>query len=197
MLALRQAATAGVIGCVGDLLMQHREGVESFDPYRTGRLAIFRVFQAPWVDAMWRMFDRVVPFKGPLGVATKVVADQTLIMPPSMLTFFFSMGVMEGLEVQEAAARSLASFPSTAQASLPYWCTIHSVTFSVIPPNWRIAWAATCAVAWNAFISGQNQKARTTEKNEQEGFTLSEAVVIQREQKVEKQDIVQGVLSLE
>jgi len=41
----------------------------------------------------------------------------------------------------------------------PYWCVVHSLTFSVVPVDLRIGWASVCAVGWNAIISDQNQAA--------------------------------------
>ena len=43
---------------------------------------------------------------------------------------------------------------------LPFWSSLHLVTFSGwIPVRHRMAWSSLVAVAWNALISDQNQKA--------------------------------------
>jgi hypothetical protein len=33
------------------------------------------------------------------------------------------------------------------------------VTFGIVAPRYRMAWASLCAVAWNAIISNENQEA--------------------------------------
>ena len=46
-----------------------------------------------------------------------------------------------------------------AMVCAPYWCVVHSLTFSVVPVDLRIGWASVCAVGWNAIISDQNHAA--------------------------------------
>ena len=42
------------------------------------------------------------------------------------------------------------------------WVPAHLLTFSVVPPAFRIAWVSTVHVVWNAFVSGLNEQARRT-----------------------------------
>ena len=41
--------------------------------------------------------------------------------------------------------------------ALPFWLSVHTVTFGVLPPYYRIAWASFAAVFWNAYMSHVNQ----------------------------------------
>ena len=113
MQSLRAAATAGVIGVAGDLLMQWKEGRRSVDWARAGRLAAFRTVHAPVIDYSWRFFDRAIPFTGAVGVAARGVADQGLLMPPSLVAFFLSQGAMEGLSAEACVARAKDAFIPT------------------------------------------------------------------------------------
>ena len=113
MQSLRAAATAGVIGVTGDLLMQWKEGRRSVDWARAGRLAAFRTVHAPVIDYSWRFFDRAIPFTGAVGVAARVVADQGLLMPPSLVAFFLSQSAMEGLSAEACVARTKDAFIPT------------------------------------------------------------------------------------
>jgi hypothetical protein len=115
MQSLRAAVTAGVIGVAGDLLMQWREGRRSdtFDWERAGRLAAFRAVHAPVIDYSWRFFDRAIPFTGAVGVVARVVADQALLMPPSLIAFFLSQGAMEGLSAEACVERVKDAFIPT------------------------------------------------------------------------------------
>ena len=99
----------------GDLLMQWREGRRSdtFDFVRAGRLAAFRAVHAPVIDYSWRFFDRWIPFTGAPGVVARVVADQTLLMPPSLVAFFLSQGAMEGLSAAACVERVQDAFVPT------------------------------------------------------------------------------------
>lgn len=159
---LENVATAGVIGAAGDTLMQLREGVtlaSQLDTGRTARLVSFRMCHAPVVDAAWRFFDARIPFKGIPGVLARVFADQGFLMPPSITLFFVSQSVMEGCTLGESVRRAKDGFVPAALKCLPFWCTVHCVTFGVVAPRYRMAWASLCAVAWNAIISSENQEA--------------------------------------
>uniref|UniRef100_A0A7S0JJS2 Uncharacterized protein n=1 Tax=Calcidiscus leptoporus TaxID=127549 RepID=A0A7S0JJS2_9EUKA len=169
--ATRSAATAVVIGAAGDLLMQifQRQQVavdlqDPLDTARTARLAAYRMFHAPFIDAAWRLLDTRIRIGGVRGVFAKVLADQTLLMPPSLFTFFLSQGVMEGLSVEQSLARAVDSLVPTATVCLPYWGCVHMLTFSVVRSSMRIAWASTAAVGWNAYMSLQNQRAVARER---------------------------------
>ena len=167
--AVRNAATAAVIGVMGDALMQHREGRSvpaELDLGRTCRLVSYRTVHAPIVDSCWRFFDRRIPLTGVAGVLARVAADQGLLMPPSLATFFLSQAALEGLPAEECVARARDSFIPAACICLPFWCTIHLLTFGVVRPKWRMAWASMCAVAWNALLSDQNQAAKRREQGE-------------------------------
>ena len=169
----REMIAAGVIGISGDMAMQvvenrrREENTNSsflLDKPRSLRLCTFRVIQAPIISTAWGVFDRIVPWKGPAGVVAKVALDQTLLMPPSMCTFFVSMGLMEGMSLEHSVARATASFPATAMACVPYWSCVHSVTFGIVPARYRIVWVSCAAVGWNMFISQQNADARRRER---------------------------------
>jgi len=200
--AVRSAATAAVVGSVGDVLMQMIERRNTLnaapngkqvpiDTTRTVRLATYRMFQAPFVDAVWRTFDERIPFGGAAGVIAKVVADQALLMPPSLVLFFLSQGAMEGLAAEQCVARVRASWLPSAMVCLPYWCVMHLFTFSVVPPNLRIAWSSTAAVGWNAALSMQNQLAiqreAECEPRDEPSKAGGESEVCQLEEPREKQ----------
>mmetsp|Transcript_39365 Transcript_39365/g.65310 ORF Transcript_39365/g.65310 Transcript_39365/m.65310 type:complete len:184 (-) Transcript_39365:59-610(-) len=162
----RSAVTGGVIGAVGDAIMQWREGHSQLDWSRTTRLASFRTLHAPLVDSAWRVIDtRLLAMGGVLatgitGAITRAVCDQLLLAPPSISFFFLSQGALEGLSFTECVERVHTSFVPAYKVALPFWGCVHVVTFGVIKPDFRIAWASVIAVFWNAFMSGQNQCAK-------------------------------------
>ena len=165
---VRIGVVSGVISSTGDILLQCRDQnvrhLAEWDKTQTGRLAIFRMLHGPVVDWCWRWFDARLPGAGSMrGVAMRVFADQLLLMPPSMVGFFFSQGLLEGLSTAECTSRVRESFVPAAKICLPFWCIVHTLTFSVFPPHLRMAWSQCAAVAWNALASEQNQLARKRE----------------------------------
>eukprot|EP00928_Gymnodinium_smaydae_P025830 TRINITY_DN20465_c0_g1_i2.p1 TRINITY_DN20465_c0_g1~~TRINITY_DN20465_c0_g1_i2.p1 ORF type:complete len:197 (-),score=27.24 TRINITY_DN20465_c0_g1_i2:81-602(-) len=165
--AVAQMLTAGCIGATGDVSMQLLEvsGADAaeLDFRRTARLSAYRMVQAPLVDQAWQCLDRVVKIPGIFGAVSKALADQALIMPPSLVGFFFSQKLLEGGSMEEALDRVRVAMPPAVVASLPFWFSVHCVTFSVVPEHLRMAWASSCAVFWNAFMSHCNRQAMLNE----------------------------------
>lgn len=162
---LAQCTAAASIGVAGDVAMQMLEGCALVDADlpRALRLAAYRAVQAPIVDRIWQAFDRVILVKGVPGAAAKSLTDQALIMPPSLASFFVSQGLMEGLSWQHSLARAQQSVLPAAQAAVPFWLSVHMVTFSVVPEHLRIVWASLCAALWNVYMSHANNQARLRE----------------------------------
>ena len=179
----RNVATAGAIGVVGDASTQlyehHERGGSRFDfqydAARSARLSVYRCAQAPVVDACWRGFDvlvthvsrTIIAVPSPLAVVAKVALDQALLMPPFVSLFFLSQGYLEGKTLDECRARLRSEFIPTAKTAIPFWCAAHCVTFS-LPAAWRIAWASTAAVGWNAILSYRNSRAKLRESRKEE-----------------------------
>jgi len=159
---LAQCTAAASIGIAGDVGMQVLEGrvLKDADVPRALRLAAYRAVQAPIVDRVWQAFDRLILVRGVPGAAAKALADQSLIMPPSLTSFFVSQGLMEGLSWQRSLERAQQSLLPTAQAAVPYWFSVHMITFSVVPEHLRIVWASLCATLWNVYMSHANAQAR-------------------------------------
>ena len=143
--------------------------LDTLDAERAARLVAFRSVHAPIVDSCWRFFDARIRIGGIAGVAARVAADQGLLMPPSLVAFFVSQGCMEGLSAIESVHRARESFLPAASKALPYWCAVHSLTFSVVPVQYRMAWASLCAVGWNAMMSNENQAAKLRENGGWQG----------------------------
>ena len=170
-LAARNSATAAVIGGIGDALMQYRErsqllsgSDQIYNPQRTANLCIYRAFHMPVIDVCWRQFDKVLP-AGRIGVLLKIVADQGLLMPPSIAVFFLSQSVLEGMSWSGCWERTRDSFWPAVKICLPFWSVAHLVTFGFMRPNLRVPWAMSVAVLWNALLSEQNQLAVQREQS--------------------------------
>ena len=87
------------------------------------------------------------------------MADQLLIAPPSLVAFFYCQSRLEGTGHEQSKERSMKAFVPTYRTGLVFWCCVHTITFGVINPRYRIAWASLCSVGWNAFMSNANKKA--------------------------------------
>jgi hypothetical protein len=112
------------------------------------------------LDLIYQGFEKYITIAGPLGVAAKVAADQTLIAPWSLLAFFYCQSKLEGRSEDSSRSRATTMLIPTYKACLPFWCVVHTITFGLIPSQHRIAWASLASVGWNAFLSNANQTAK-------------------------------------
>ena len=151
------AVTGGTIGVAGDVLMQQLEGQQRIDSARSSRVAAYRAWQAPILDVVWRIFDQRILMKGVGGIAAKVAADQLLLAPLFLSSFFVTQSLFEHRTLVESITRAKETFPAA------YWCCVHLVTFGVMPTRYRIAWSSVASVAWTAYMSHCNQQARQRE----------------------------------
>lgn len=167
-----QSATAGIIGGIGDLLMQNYERFQSkssgeIDLKRTGRLAFYRgVLLGPAYVLWLRGLDRFVISGSELRVmASKTFLDQFVFTPPKMIYFYTTMAMMEGYTLQGALERAMPKIWPTLQVNWPLWCCIQSITFSVIPTQYRVAFIGVADTLWNAWLSRMNAKEVCKESN--------------------------------
>jgi protein Mpv17 len=149
---------------------------------------LFRCFHAPIIEICWRFFDAKIgassrPFREThrsprsslaglagtfVGVAGRILGDQLLLAPPSIMCFYVSQGLMEGNDLEASVARAKESFWPSYSVCLPFWSAVHVVTFSVVPVPLRMAWASFCSVGWNAFISHANHAAGERQRQRRE-----------------------------
>jgi hypothetical protein len=160
-------ATAGVIGGLGDALVQYYERQKhssssstDHDFFRTMRMVAYRVPQAPFLDAAWRSFDVAatrLALSGARGVAFKVALDQILLNPTMTVYFFMSQSILESVSFDAAWSRTKEGWWPTVCAGCQYYCVVHTGTFGFIPVKYRIAWASGAAIVWTAYMSHSNQ----------------------------------------
>ncbi|CAE7457607.1 sym1 [Symbiodinium natans] len=169
---LVQSATAGSVAAAGDLLMQSIEKASAaegtaapYDLARAGRIAAFRLcIFGPAYSAWLRVLERVPAPKHPAqGVVLKVLLDQIIWTPPSVISFYVWMGYMEGLHLDTCVERARTMLWPTLRINWPFWGGVQLLTFSVIPQPWRVAWISVVHVFWNAFLSSMNQAARMSQ----------------------------------
>lgn len=147
------------------------DGQAEINNARTARLAAFRAFQGPLMEAAWRAFDVRYAILSPARqVAAKVVSDQILLMPPFTFLFFCSQAILDG---SWNLSRAWRAFPESLSFQWPFWCVMHTLTFGFIPPTFRVVWFSAAAVFANGYLSFLNEKSAQEESlNGQPATTL-------------------------
>jgi protein Mpv17 len=136
--------------------------VGEMDWRRTGNMVIYRMFIfGPIFSTFIRKLEAVVPWTGWRGVVAKVAVDQLIFQPPILCVFYASLATLEGRSLSDAVDRAKTMLWPTLQLNVPFWTTVHCVTFSVIPVQHRVAWVSLIQCAWSAVMSGLNKRAAT------------------------------------
>lgn len=185
MPVLVQAMTAGGIASVGDLICQTTEGrrfswwssfnsqevvveeveegrAEGYDWSRVGRLAAFRLFLFGPYYSMWlRTLHRhvILPRKWQT-VSAQILADQFLMAPPALSSFFMFMSLAEGNNVEDSLTRTKETLWPTVQVNWCFWIPVQAITFGIVPKGLQVGFVSLVQVGWNAWLSGVNNSAR-------------------------------------
>jgi hypothetical protein len=165
---LVQSLTSGAVASAGDLTMQAYEGrrLGSFDLARTARMGMFRlVLFGPGYSLWLRQLDKLVQMPSHRStIAVKVALDQFVWAPPALFTFYVWMNGTEGNSFSQGIARAESSLFPTLCLNWPFWCTIQTITFGIVPPHLRVAFVSFVQVFWSAVLSGINESARLSEQ---------------------------------
>eukprot|EP00096_Caligus_rogercresseyi_P013375 TRINITY_DN6033_c0_g1_i1.p1 TRINITY_DN6033_c0_g1~~TRINITY_DN6033_c0_g1_i1.p1 ORF type:complete len:192 (-),score=22.99 TRINITY_DN6033_c0_g1_i1:311-835(-) len=79
-------------------------------------------------------------------VIPKVIIDQLVSSPYMLITFFVGMSIMEGKK--DIFAECKEKMVPSYQKSCMFWLPAQAINFAIIPSSFRVAWVATCSLAW-------------------------------------------------
>ncbi len=169
---MTQMATAGVIGAVGDGIMQRIEHgsvfqLQDYDTTRCMNIMCYRIPQAPVLAYIWTKFDLAavrLNLSGWRGTIFKIACDQLFLNPAFTSAFLLSQSCFEGRSMSEAASRTAKGFWPLATGAFQYFSVVHCVTFGVCPVPWRIAWLSCAGVGWTAYMSHTNHLLKEQEE---------------------------------
>jgi protein Mpv17 len=190
---LTQCTAAGVIATLGDSTMQmvEREAATAdedqaeapdkaeptaWEAERTGRLVLYRsLLFAPGYTLWLGLLERGLGAGTGAGIIVKkVLLDQLIWTPPSMLTLYSWMGLTEHICATEYTMdadtlaegarlgweRARQCLWPTLQVNWPVWGVVGCITFGLVPVHLRVIWVSVVQVGWNAFLSGLNERTR-------------------------------------
>ncbi|EGZ20817.1 hypothetical protein PHYSODRAFT_388185, partial [Phytophthora sojae] len=83
----------------------------------------------------------------------KVVADMVFVAPQMPIWFYTSTGLMAGRTLQEAFDDSIEKQPMTLMANYMLWPAANSITYGVMPLEYRLLFANCVHLGWASFLS--------------------------------------------
>lgn len=178
-------ATAGGLGCAGDLICQHAVEGSSVDWRRFVAVSAFAaVYMGGVFHFLCQIFPLVVSAVGRQLPARYALArqlqstgsaahafgcavcdnihDGTLMIP----AYFLGVGMMQGDSFQQARRNLRAEWRSTYLADSAFWLPVMSANFALVPAQYRVRTLAAASTAWSVIIDhlAHRNKPRREEK---------------------------------
>ncbi|XP_013190577.2 mpv17-like protein isoform X2 [Amyelois transitella] len=108
--------------------------------------AVGSTLYAPTLYYWYKFLDRKFAGKAMKTVITKVAADQFLMTPVLLASFFTIMSVVERKEDIFAELRE--KYWMAFMANQSFWIPAQMVNFSFMPPHLRVVYVATASFLW-------------------------------------------------
>ncbi|XP_065578886.1 mpv17-like protein [Artemia franciscana] len=118
-----------------------------YDFAAIGRFAVIGMGVNPHILYRWyRFLDSRWPGRSLSAVARKVLMDQFVLTPPHLCGFYTMMSIMEGkADIFEECREK---FFQTYRVSCSFWLPAQSVSFLLMPPQYRVAFVGCCVFVW-------------------------------------------------
>ncbi|RLN86973.1 hypothetical protein BBJ28_00013457 [Nothophytophthora sp. Chile5] len=111
------------------------------------------LIMTPMMHTWYNLMDRVFLGTGKLVAAKKVVADMVFVAPQMPIWFYSSTGLMAGKSAREAFDDSIEKLPMTLMANYMLWPAANSITYGVMPLEYRLLFANCVHLGWASFLS--------------------------------------------
>jgi hypothetical protein len=137
---------------------------DELDWLRAAKCAGFGAFFTGPLVAVWYPFldkvavsYRVAARYGVWGPPIlKILADEFLMSPPTIIIFFGYMSIWEGESWREFQTKISQQFLPSWSASLIAWPPVLLATFRFLPVYAQAPFINVCCIAWKAFLSHRN-----------------------------------------
>ena len=141
-------ATGGLFG-FGDAIAQRYQDQVKFDPKRTIRMILYGLLVAGPLMVTWYKFLSLnVP-----NIFHRVLADQILAAPVSLLLYFGVHGILEGKCPEQIKQVLDEQFLHVLQCNYMIWPLVQFVNFKFVPINYQAVFVGSLSLGWNAFLS--------------------------------------------
>ncbi|KAE8896672.1 hypothetical protein PF005_g23585 [Phytophthora fragariae] len=111
------------------------------------------MIMTPMMHTWYNLMERVFVGTGKLVAAKKVVADMVFVAPQMPIWFYTSTGLMAGRTLQDAFDDSIEKQPMTLMANYMLWPAANSITYGVMPLEYRLLFANCVHLGWASFLS--------------------------------------------
>ncbi|KAI7858804.1 hypothetical protein BDC45DRAFT_433149 [Circinella umbellata] len=154
-------------------LKQHREDwppQPKYDVYRTFRFALYNFSIAPLVGKWYMVLDKYFPMPGvgkpgrDLVAIKRMVTDQAIFAPSSLVMFFTVMGLIESGNWQGVQEKFRDAYSTALLANYSVWPLVQLINFKIMPLQYRLPFVSSLGILWNAYLSWINNASKKEEE---------------------------------
>ncbi|KAH8874132.1 Mpv17-like protein 2 [Schistosoma japonicum] len=150
--------------------MSHISDTGSYNLNSVIRQGVIGSFQGFYQFIYYSWLDKVFSGVSVTIVAKKVILDEVLIGPISLVIFFLYNGFCDTYSMAGAVKRCRQSFLSGYLSDLVYWPILQTVNFALVPPAYRVLYVIFFTSLWDTYLCLINTRMSCSgpQKNENE-----------------------------
>ncbi|XP_022120306.2 mpv17-like protein 2 [Pieris rapae] len=157
-LLLTNSITSGGFMVLGDLIQQeieiHANLLPSrYDWSRTARMFIIGTLMGPLHHFYYIYLDKLLPHTDLKTVGKKILNDQLLASPATILCFFYGLGFLEGKSMKQSTDEIKDKFALVYIGDCLFWPPIQFINFCYLPTQYRVFYINIATMIYNVFLS--------------------------------------------
>ena len=157
-----KAATSMTVFAAASALSQRLEGggEGEVDPLVVARMVCFAgLIDAPLQHTWHNVLEAALPGAAPATVVGKIAADQLTMAPLGLSTFLVAMSLLSGGTLADGTDKVSSELKRIFKVHASFWCVAHTVTFGLVPLEYRVGWAAAVNLVYVTILSMLTQEA--------------------------------------
>ena len=111
------------------------------------------LIDAPLQHTWHNCLEHALPGAAPATVVSKIAADQLTMAPLGLSTFLVAMSLLSGGTFADGTSRVASEIQRIFKVHASFWCVAHSVTFGLVPLEYRVGWAACVNLVYITILS--------------------------------------------
>ncbi|CAG4937978.1 mpv17-like protein 2 [Colias croceus] len=157
-LLFTNSITSGGFMVLGDLIQQEIEFhgnllPSRYDWARTARMFIIGTCMGPLHHFYYIYLDKFLPHTDLKTVGKKILNDQLLASPATILCFFYGLGFLEGKKISESTEEIKEKMAYVYIGDCLFWPPIQFINFYYLPTQYRVFYINIATMVYNVFLS--------------------------------------------
>ncbi|XP_004931938.1 mpv17-like protein 2 [Bombyx mori] len=157
-LLLTNSITSGGFMAIGDLFQQEFEFQskllkERYDWARAVRMFIVGTVLGPMHHYYYIYLDKVLPKNDVKTIFKKILYDETIVSPLTIVCFFYIMGTLEKKSLEKCNEEITKKFKYVYLADCLFWPPVQYINFYYLPTQYRVVYVNLATMVFNVFMS--------------------------------------------